>query len=146
MKSWAFWTGCFTTTTFQENSAIRKKWNNFTPQIWLANFFELLLPTLVVFLFWVNTLIYIDRVSYFSYFTITLLSHTTNMATLVNLRQPVTIAVTDFTNPDNLTNDLHILNYRYNTILPHFILISLCFNALLCIKVNRNVGKAPKLK
>ena len=31
------------------------------------------------------------------------------MATFVALRHPVTILVTDFTNMDNLTNDLHIL-------------------------------------
>ena len=34
----------------------------------------------------------------------------TNKATFVILRHPGTILVTDFTNPDNLTNDLLILN------------------------------------
>ena len=33
------------------------------------------------------------------------------MATLVSLRQPVTILVTDITSPDKLTNDLLILNF-----------------------------------
>ena len=32
------------------------------------------------------------------------------MATFVVLRNPVNILVTDFTNPENLTNDLLILN------------------------------------
>ena len=33
------------------------------------------------------------------------------MATFVDLRHPVNILITDFTNPDNLTNDLLILNF-----------------------------------
>ena len=45
---------------------------------------------------------YIDRVPYFSYFAKnTFQSHTTNMSTFVFLRHPVTILVTDLTNPDN---------------------------------------------
>ena len=44
----------------------------------------------------------IDRDSYFSYFTKTnFFSHTTNMATFVILRHPVTLLVTDLPNPDN---------------------------------------------
>ena len=38
------------------------------------------------------------------------------MVTFVILRHPVTILVTAFTNPDNLTNDLHILNSFLQTI------------------------------
>ena len=34
------------------------------------------------------------------------------MATFVILRHLVTILVTDFTNPDNLTNDLLILDFK----------------------------------
>ena len=37
--------------------------------------------------------------------------YTTNITTFVVLRQPVNILVSDLTNPDNLTNDLLILNY-----------------------------------
>ena len=37
-------------------------------------------------------------------------SYTTNMATLVILKHPVTILITGFTNPDNLTDDLLILS------------------------------------
>ena len=37
------------------------------------------------------------------------MSYTTNMATFVALRHPVITLVTDFTCPDNLTNDLLIL-------------------------------------
>ena len=33
------------------------------------------------------------------------------MATLINPRHPVTIAVTDLTSPNQLTNDLLILNF-----------------------------------
>ena len=42
------------------------------------------------------------------------LVHTTNMATLVGLRHPVTIAITHFTSPDKLTNDFLILNFIFN--------------------------------
>ena len=52
----------------------------------------------------------IDRDWYFSYLAKTIMSYTTNVATFVVLRHPVTIWVTDFTNPYNLTNDLLILN------------------------------------
>ena len=38
-------------------------------------------------------------------------SCTTNMATFVIIRHPVTILVTYFTKPDNLTDDLLILNF-----------------------------------
>ena len=41
----------------------------------------------------------------------TFLSHTTNIATLVGLRHPVTILVTDFSSPHKLTNDLLIQNF-----------------------------------
>ena len=37
-------------------------------------------------------------------------SHTTNMATFVVLRHPVTILVIVLNTPDNLTNDIIILN------------------------------------
>ena len=37
--------------------------------------------------------------------------YTTNITTFVVLRQLVNILVSDLTNPDNLTNDLLILNY-----------------------------------
>ena len=51
---------------------------------------------------------FIDRVPYFLYFTKeSLESHTTNMATFVILRHPVTILVEVPANPDNLTNDSH---------------------------------------
>ena len=52
-----------------------------------------------------------DRVPYFSYFTKRpILSRNTNMATFVILRFPVTNLVKGFANPNNLTNDLLILN------------------------------------
>ena len=41
-----------------------------------------------------------------------IVSHTTNMATFVILKHPVTILITDLTNPDNLTNDPLILMYN----------------------------------
>ena len=40
-----------------------------------------------------------------------LVNYTTDMATLVILRRALTILVTAITNPDNLTNDLPILNF-----------------------------------
>ena len=52
----------------------------------------------------------IDRVPYFSYLSKNPFKYTTNMATFVVRRHPVTILVTDFTNPENLTNVLLILN------------------------------------
>ena len=52
---------------------------------------------------------YIDRVPYFhkSHFSLILQIY----QLLSFLQHPVTILVTDFTNPDNLTDDLIILNY-----------------------------------
>ena len=45
----------------------------------------------------------------------TLKSHTANMATYVDIRQPVTILVTVFSNPKNLTNVIYLTNYVYKT-------------------------------
>ena len=53
----------------------------------------------------------IDRDSYVSYFTKTLLVSYYKYGNLVGLRHPLTIAVTDFTSLDKLTNDLLILNF-----------------------------------
>ena len=53
---------------------------------------------------------YKDRAPYLPYLTKVSFSNTINMAAFVILRHPVTIWVTDSTNPHNLTNDLLILN------------------------------------
>ena len=52
---------------------------------------------------------YKDRVPYFPYLAKSPFQfYTTNTATFVGLRHLVTILATDFTNPDNLANDLLI--------------------------------------
>ena len=41
------------------------------------------------------------------------------MATSVGPRHPVTIGISDFTSPDNLTNDLLILNFGIVQFVEH---------------------------
>ena len=60
---------------------------------------------------WPHPMTQIDRDSYVSYFTKTLLVSYYKYGNLVSLRHPLTIAVTDFANLDKLTNDLLILNF-----------------------------------
>ena len=53
-----------------------------------------------------------DRDPYFSYLNKpSFLSHATNMVTLVGLRHPVTILVTDFTSPDKLITPLPLVHW-----------------------------------
>ena len=57
-----------------------------------------------------NTAMYRQSPIFLMWYKESLLSSTTNMATFVVLRHPVTISVTAITSPDKLTNDLLILN------------------------------------
>ena len=53
------------------------------------------------------------------------------MATFVVLKHPITVLVTDFTNPDNLTNDLLILKYLlFSSFFLHKLMVDTL--ALLC--------------